>query len=46
MKICFVTADSLNTVWQEKLGMLGKNEVTVFGFNGLGLVSYKKELNG
>jgi hypothetical protein len=33
-------------VWQEKLGDIKKNGVLVFGFNGLGLVSYKKELNG
>lgn len=46
MKVCFVTSDTLNTVWQEKLGEIGKNDVTVFGFNGLGLVSYKKELGG
>ncbi len=46
MEICFVTSDALNTVWQDKLGILGKSDVTVFGFNGLGLVSYKKELSG
>ena len=46
MKICFITSDSLNTVWQEKLGEIGRNDIAVFGFNGLGLVSYKKELNG
>ena len=46
MEICFVTADTLDTVWQEKISEVGKNDVVVFGFNGLGLVSYKKELCG
>ena len=46
MDICFITGESLNTVWQEKLSQLGKNDLLVFGFNGMGLVSYKKELNG
>lgn len=46
MDLCFVTSDTLDTVWQEKLSLIGKADVTVFGFNGLGLVSYKKELGG
>ena len=46
MNLCFVTSDTLNSVWQNKLGQIGKQDVVVFGFNGLGLVSYKKELNG
>lgn len=46
MDICFVTCDLLNSVWQDKLGEIGKPNLLVFGFNGLGLVSYKKELNG
>ena len=46
MDICFVTKDSLNTAWQEKLSKLGRHDLIVFGFNGLGLVSYKKELSG
>ncbi len=46
MDICFVTGDTLNTVWQEKLKSLSRQDVVVFGFNGMGLVSYKKELNG
>lgn len=46
MDICFFTADTLNRVWQEKLGEAGRQDVLVFGFNGLGLVSYKKELGG
>ena len=43
MKIIFVTADSVNRVWQERLTELGKQDLVVFGFNGLGLVNYKKE---
>ncbi len=46
MDLCFVTADSLNSVWQNKLDVFDKGSVAVFGFNGLGLVSYKKELAG
>ena len=46
MDVCFCTADTLNAVWQEKLAKIGKQDVMVFGFNGLGLVSYKKELAG
>ncbi len=46
MDVCFVTSDSLNNLWRDKLSLLEKEEVVVFGFNGLGLVSYKKELSG
>ena len=46
MQACFVTDGNINSVWQDKLSKIGKCELTVFGFNGLGLVSYKKELNG
>jgi predicted amidohydrolase len=46
MKICFVTQPSLNNVWQERLSEISKQDIVVFGFNGLGLVSYKKELSG
>lgn len=46
MKIIFVTADSVNRVWQERLTELEKQDLVVFGFNGLGLVNYKKELGG
>ena len=46
MEICFVTCDSVNKVWQERLGTVARYDMLVFGFNGLGLVSYKKELNG
>lgn len=46
MKVCFVTADTLSCVWQEKLNQVNGNDVVVFSFNGMGLVSYKKELSG
>lgn len=46
MDVCFVTDSSLNVCWQEKLNEFKSGGVIVFGFNGLGLVSYKKELSG
>ncbi len=46
MKVCFCSGDTLNKVWQEKLTEVSNCDVVVFGFNGLGLVSYKKELSG
>lgn len=46
MEICFVTENSLNYVWQNDLASISNSDLVVFGFNGLGLVSYKKELNG
>ena len=46
MNICFVTESNLNKIWQEKLTETLDQDLIVFGFNGLGLVSYKKELNG
>ncbi len=46
MKISFVTEQSLNTVWQERLTELTGQDLVIFGFNGMGLVSYKKELSG
>ncbi len=46
MKVCFVTGSGLNGVWQDKLGKISGHDLVVFGFNGLGLVSYKKELEG
>jgi hypothetical protein len=41
-----VTTSSINTVWQENLSDIASANVIAFGFNGLGLVSYKKELGG
>ena len=46
MKLCLVTKDTLSQVWQEKLALVAEHDLTVFAFNGLGLVSYKKELEG
>lgn len=46
MKLTFVTEQSLNEAWEERLKEIGEQDVLVFGFNGLGLVSYKKELCG
>jgi len=46
MDVCFVTEGTVNGVWQDKLASIGKRDLLVFGFNGLGLVSYKKELSG
>lgn len=46
MKVTFVSDGTLNEVWQNKLDQLGRSQLVVFGFNGLGLVSYKKELSG
>ena len=46
MDICFLTECNLNYAWQNKLDLLENKDLIVFGYNGLGLVSYKKELNG
>ena len=46
MNVCFVTSSTLNCVWQNDMDKLSNNSLIVFGFNGLGLVSYKKELEG
>ena len=46
MKVSLVTAGTLNKVWNEKLVALNGSNLTIFGYNGLGLVSYKKELSG
>ncbi len=41
-----ITADTMNTAFEQRLKELSGHKVVVFGFNGLGLVSYKKELDG
>ena len=46
MKVCLVTSHEINQAWSEKLDKICSNDLLVFSFNGLGLVSYKKELNG
>lgn len=45
MDFCFVTSSTLATVFEEKMEQVAKHDVLVFG-DGLGLVSYKKELAG
>lgn len=45
VKVCFVTEKSLNRYWQEDFGR-EVPDVLLFGFTGLGLVSYKRELSG
>lgn len=45
MKICLITSSSVNDL-EENLERYYKNDLVVLGFNGLGLVSYKKELDG
>ena len=44
MNLCLVTSTTVNDAWQNNLKELSGSDVVVFGFNGLGLVSYKKEL--
>ena len=46
MKVCFVSNQSLNSFWSNSLENIDKPDLLVFGFNGLPLVSYKKELEG
>lgn len=46
MNISFASSGTVNYVWQNNLPSLNGSDVTIFGANGLGLVSYKKELCG
>ncbi len=46
MEVCFVTKETLNGIWEKDVKSVSKSNVVIFGFNGLGLVSYKKELAG
>ena len=46
MKACFVTDKSVSSFWETDIERVGKVPLLCFGFNGLGLVSYKKELKG
>lgn len=45
MKVCFVSSESVESFCL-KNEIKEKPDLLVFGFNGLGLVSYKKELSG
>ena len=46
MEVCFITNSTLTNIEEQKLGEIKDSELVIFGFNGLGLVSYKKELSG
>ena len=46
MEITFVTDKSINYLLENDITSISDSQVVVFGFNGLGLVSYKKELQG
>lgn len=46
MEITFVTNGSFNQIIDNDLSRLNESDLIVFGFNGINLVSYKKELNG
>ena len=46
MQLSFVTNGTVNQVFEENLQKINGSDIVVFGFNGLGLVSYKKELSG
>ena len=46
MRVCLINSYSVSYMWQERLAEMSGQDVIVFGFNGLGLVSYKKELEG
>ncbi len=46
MKISLISTESAESVWQNSFEKLSDADVVVFGFNGLGLVSYKCELSG
>ena len=44
MKICFITEGGINEFWDSLKKM--KTDIICFGFNGMGLVDYKRELDG
>ena len=44
MRICFVSRGTLNTFWDDYGG--SDADILFFGFQGLGEVSYEKELRG
>ncbi len=46
MEICFVTNGTLNEIVENDISKISDNDIVVFGFNGMGLVSYKKEIQG
>ncbi len=46
MKVTLISSGSVNALWRDNLKSVENSDIIVFGFNGLGLVSYKKELAG
>lgn len=46
MEINFVTRGSLPFAWHSKLSDISGANLVIFGFNGLGLVNFGKELDG
>ncbi len=46
MKVCFLTTGNISSAEEGKLSQMQGADLVIFGFNGLGLVSYKKELSG
>ena len=46
MDCCFITEGTVNEIWQDKLSSVDNSDLVVFGFNGLGLVGYKNEIEG
>ena len=46
MKTCIVTHLDIDAFWKDKLEETNKPNLLVFGTNGLGVVSYKQELEG
>ena len=46
MRVDFITKSDINSIWQNQKELSEKPSLIVFGFNGLNIVSYKKELDG
>lgn len=46
MKVCFATKGSVSDFWEKDVKRASGAKLTVFGFNGLGVVSYESELSG
>ena len=44
--MCVITKKSVNEFWQTDLDKINSPQLTIFSYNGLGLISYKKELEG
>ena len=46
MKVNAVLSSSVDSAWQENFDKICNSGLLVFGFNGLGIVCYKKEIQG